>query len=256
MARNALDTGDAADGPAAVQMRDVHTTLDGTAVLRGLDLHVAPDTVHFVLGVSGAGKSVILKHLVGWMPLQTGDAVCMGHDLRGLDEAGFMAVRQKMQLVSQHGGLLEHLTVLQNVALAPRKRGLCKSAAHAHEVARHALRQVQAEALADRDVASLGLGLQKRVAIARALAVRPSLILYDEPTTGLDPVAARRCDALIEALAHAQVPTQLVVSHDLISVAHVADFVSFLHAGRITFTGTAAAFFASQQPEIRQFIDP
>jgi phospholipid/cholesterol/gamma-HCH transport system ATP-binding protein len=239
-----------------VQMRNVRTTLDGTVVLQGVDLYVARGTVHFVLGVSGAGKSVILKHLVGWVALQQGDAVCMGQDLRGLSEAGFMAVRQKAQLVSQHGGLLEHLTVLQNVALALRKRGLYNNAAEAEDVARQALRQVQAEDLADRDVASMGLGLQKRVAIARALALRPTLILYDEPTTGLDPVAARRCDALIKALAHGQVQTQLVVSHDLISVRDVADFVSFLHAGRITFTGTAVAFFASQQPEVRQFIDP
>ncbi len=144
------------------------------------------------------------------------------------------------------------------LALALRKRRLYTSATEAHAVARRALRQVHAEALADRHVSSLGLGLQKRIAIARALALRPTLLLYDEPTTGLDPVAARRCDALIKALAGAgeSRPTQLVVSHDLTSVRDVADVVSFLHAGRITFTGSAATFFASPKAEIRQFIDP
>ena len=239
-----------------VRMRDVHTTLDGAAILQGIDLRVDARTVHFVLGVSGAGKSVILKHLVGLVPLQQGEVTCVGHPLQGLSESGFMAVRRKAQLVSQHGGLLEHLSVLQNVALAPRKRGLYGSVAQALAEARLALRRVQAEHLAERSIPSLGLGLQKRVAIARALTLRPALLLYDEPTTGLDPVAARRCDALLRELACHTGPTQLVVSHDLTSVRDVADVVSFLHAGRITFTGPPAAFFVSPQPEIRQFIDP
>lgn len=240
----------------ALQCVDLHTHLGGHAVLRGVNLTVVPNRVHFILGQSGAGKSVILKQVVGLVPTASGELYCEGQPLHGLKEADFMAVRRRCQLVFQHAALLDHLTVLQNVALVVRQRGLSRDAVEAHALARLALQQVHAENLAHRMVPSLGIGLQKRVAIARALALRPKILLLDEPTTGLDPISARRCDDLMKRLGDATGPTQVVVSHDLISVREVADAVSFLHHGQITFTGSAAQFFASEQPEIRQFIGP
>ncbi|HET6346846.1 MAG TPA: ATP-binding cassette domain-containing protein [Myxococcota bacterium] len=235
--------------------RDVHKAFDGKAVLRGASLSVRRGSVHFVLGRSGAGKSVLIKSAVGLVTPDAGEICLDGRNVVGLPEAAFRSVRDTCQLIFQAACLFSHLTVLENVAMPVAKRfHLDRGAARARAAV--ALAQVNAAHLAARPAVELGAGLQKRVAVARALALQPRVLLFDEPTTGLDPVAARRTDRLIATLAHDLGLTALVVSHDRTSVRDTADGVSFLDGGRIVFDGTGKALFASSQPAVRAFVAP
>ncbi len=242
--------------PTALRLRGIAKQFADRPILRGIDLQVRAGAVHFILGRSGAGKSLLVKGLVGLCTYDTGTVDFFATRIDLARPADVRRLRQQCQLVFQNSALFDELTVLQNVAMPLRQRdGL--SAAAAATRAHAALTQVQAEHLAARSVADLGAGLQKRVAIARALALRPRLLLYDEPTTSLDPVSARRTDALMRTLAADGQTTQVVVSHDLRSTAEVATWVSFLHRGRVYFDGSPAAFLAaSDDPVIAPFVRP
>jgi phospholipid/cholesterol/gamma-HCH transport system ATP-binding protein len=229
--------------PPALCLRQISLGFSGRPILRQLNLDVQVGAIHFILGRSGAGKSLLVKGMVGLSAYDSGSLKFFGEALPLGTPESLRRLRQATQLVFQHSALFDALSVLQNVAMPLRQRdGLGPAAANQRALA--ALRQVQADHLAHREVLQLGAGLQKRVATARALALRPQLILYDEPTTSLDPVAARRTDALMQDLAATGEITQLVVSHDLQSTAAVATTVSFLHDGRIYFEGTPEALFA------------
>lgn len=232
---------------------DVHKAFDGHPVLRGVSLSVLPGTVHFVIGASGVGKSVAIKQLVGLLTPDSGLVEFDGTDVATLDERGFFAIRKRCQMIFQHSTLFDAMTVLENVAMPVQKR-FRVARADAERTALEALAQVHAEDLAPRMPSTLGQGVQKRVAIARALALKPEVLLYDEPTTGLDPVAARRTDRLIQEMAHELNLTSLVVSHDLASVRAIGDWVTFLHDGEVRFDGTADDLFASSDPVVRGFV--
>lgn len=239
---------------AVLQFIDVSKRFGEHRVLDGVSLTVDKGRVHFILGMSGAGKSVLIKQAVGLMRPDQGDIIFQGKSLIGLSEDDFLPVRARCQLIFQQATLFDQLTVVENIAMPLRKRfGLARGEAQAQ--AEVALGRVHASHLAERLPTALGAGLLKRVAIARALALKPDVLLYDEPTTSLDPVAARRTDRLVAAMAHDYGITSLVVSHDLISVAAIAERVSFLHQGKIHFDGTAQQFFATPDPFLRDFIE-
>jgi phospholipid/cholesterol/gamma-HCH transport system ATP-binding protein len=231
---------------------DVHKAFGGRAVLRGVSLTVARGSVHFVIGESGGGKSVLVKHVVGLVRPDRGSIRYDGRELVGLSEAGFREVRRSCQMIFQSATLFDGLTLLENVAMPLRQRfGLPKR--EAYERARDALERVHATALGDRLPAEVGAGVRKRIAVARAIALEPRTILYDEPTTSLDPVAARRTDRLIREMADRFGITSFVVSHDLVSV-HTGDRVSFLESGRVAFEGTPEELAASRDPAVRRFV--
>ena len=232
---------------------NVHKRFGDHHVLRGVSFDVQPGTVHFVMGRSGAGKSVLTKQLVGLLRPDAGAIWFDGRDVTSLDEAGFSTVRQRCQMIFQHSTLFESLTVLENVAMPIRKR-FRSSRADADEQARVALQQVHAENLAARFPPDLGAGIRKRVAIARAIALKPEVLLYDEPTTSLDPVAARRTDRLVAEMARTLGITSMVVSHDLDSLTGIADRVTFLHEGAVHFDGVAADMLSSDDPILRSFV--
>jgi len=221
-------------------------------VLRGVSLTVRAGTVHFVLGESGAGKSVLVKQVVGLVRPDAGSIVLDGQELVGLDERGFRAVRERCQLIFQAATLFDGLTLLENVAMPLRRRfGLSHVEARAR--ARAALERVHAVEQGERLPAEVGSGVKKRVAVARALALAPRVLLYDEPTTSLDPVAARRTDRLIRDTADGLGITSVVVSHDLVSV-RTGDRVTFLHEGRVRFDGTPHELFGSDDAVVRRFV--
>ena len=210
-------------------------------------------SIHFVIGPSGAGKSVLLKQVVGLLIPSEGTVEVGDIRLQGSDATQIQAVRERCQMIFQHGTLLDGFDVLENVALPLRKR-FKLSRKDAAERARKALQSVDALNLQNRNPAELGLGLRKRVAVARALALEPEYLLYDEPTTGLDPVAARRMDALIRDVSQSATVTSLVVSHDMNSVNAIAKSVTFLQEGRSVFSGTPQQLQLSPDATIREFL--
>ncbi|MEL6548511.1 MAG: ATP-binding cassette domain-containing protein [Myxococcota bacterium] len=221
-------------------------------VLDGVDLEVRRGEVHFVLGRSGAGKSVLLKHVVGLLPPTEGRVEYEGQTVAELGGTELRELRKRCQLIFQHPTLFEQLSVVENVAMPVRKR-FSVSATEASERARAALERVDALEHAERYPPELGKGVQKRVSVARALALEPMTLLYDEPTTSLDPVSARRLDRTIRRMADESGMTSLVVSHDLASVETIADRVTFLDGGRVAFDGSLEAWRNSELEVVSRF---
>ncbi len=235
-----------------IEFRDVHKAFGQHRVLRGFSLKVEPGEVMFIIGTSGVGKSVAIKHLIGLLQPDQGEVLLDGQPIQHLREKDYYPIRRRVGMVFQHSTLFDSMTLQQNVALPLRKHRRLKEA-RAMEEAMGLLRTVGMERFADRYPAELGDGMRKRAAIARTLSVEPEFVLFDEPTTGLDPVSARRVDALILELKQMGV-TSIVVSHDLTSVFAVADRVAFLYRGVVHGLATPEQLQQSDDPVVQQFI--
>ncbi len=231
---------------------DVYKRFGDKQVLAGVSLRIDAGKVHFIIGESGAGKSVLIKQVVGLIKPDRGAVRFCGADVVPMGEAELLGVRRRCQMIFQHATLFDALSVLENIAMPLRKRfGLGRRQAQAK--AREALALVHVLHTAERLPSELGAGVQKRVAIARALALEPEVLLYDEPTTSLDPIAARRTDRLIAETTFRLGLTSVVVSHDMTSVRAIADRVAMLHEGRICFDGTATELGSSDLEAVRRF---
>jgi phospholipid/cholesterol/gamma-HCH transport system ATP-binding protein len=236
-----------------IEFRGVKKAFGGKAVLKGVDLAVKPGECMFIIGTSGVGKSVTIKHLVGLVRPDAGEILLDGKRIDDLDEKHLYPVRKRCGMVFQSSTLFDSMTILENVALPLRKhRGLRER--EAEKQAMVYLGRVHMEAFANRYPAELGDGTRKRAAIARTLTLEPEVVLFDEPTTGLDPISARRIDNLIRELTAAGV-TSLVVSHDLTSIFSVADRIAFIYQGVVHTCGTRDELRSSDDPIVRQFID-
>ena len=237
-----------------ISFRNVKKSFGPKHVLKGVSFDVQDGEVFFIIGASGVGKSVLIKHLIGLLYPDDGEIWLDGEEVSRFDEKRMYGVRKKCAMVFQHSTLFDSMTCAENVALPLRKhKGL--SVAEARSEARRRLAQVHMEKYADRYPAELGDGMQKRVAIARALTLDPRYVLFDEPTTSLDPVSARRVDVLIRELSDTLGVTSIVVSHDLTSIFGIADRVVMLYEGYVRLLGSPAEFRASDDPIIDQFIN-
>jgi phospholipid/cholesterol/gamma-HCH transport system ATP-binding protein len=235
-----------------IEFRGVVKRFGGKEVLRGIDLAIPQGSVEFIIGTSGAGKSVLMKHLVGLIRADQGRILFEGTDITGYSEAEFYEVRRRCSFIFQHSTLFDSMNILDNVALPIEKRfHIPQSEARAR--AMEELDRLHLLPWAQRFPPEIGAGLRKRAAIARGLALEPAYVIYDEPTTNLDPVAARRVDRLFMELKSRGV-TQIVVSHDLVSIFGVADRVAMIHQGRVHIHGTPADVRASSDPVVRQFV--
>lgn len=236
-----------------IEFRDVHKAFDGKPVLRGMTLSVGKGEILFIIGTSGVGKSVTIKHLVGFLRIDQGEIWFDGKRVDQLDEKGFYAVRRRIGMVFQNATLFDSMTLAENVALPLRKhKKLRQATALAEAMGR--LEQVYLTGFADRFPAELSDGMRKRAAIARTLTMDPEVVLFDEPTTGLDPVNARRIDRLILELSRNLGVTAVVVSHDLASIFSIADRIALIYQGRVRACGTPAEIRASADPVVSQFI--
>jgi len=235
-----------------IEFSDVHKAFGDQQVLRGFSLRVERGEVLFIIGTSGVGKSVAIKHLVGLLQPDRGAVFLDGQRVDHRAERDYYPLRKRCGMVFQHSTLFDSLTLRENVALPLRKHRRLPEL-EAMELALGKLRIVHMERFAERYPAELGDGMRKRAAIARTLALDPEYILFDEPTTGLDPVSARRVDALIRELKSLGV-TSVVVSHDLISIFDVADRIAFVYQGRVHLLGTPDDFRRSTDPVVQQFI--
>jgi phospholipid/cholesterol/gamma-HCH transport system ATP-binding protein len=238
---------------AFVEWKDVTKAFGGKPVLKGMSLAVNKGEVMFIIGTSGVGKSVTIKHLIGLLRIDGGEIWFDGQRVDKLPERKLAPLRKRIGMVFQSSTLFDSMTLAENVALPLRKHQKLSWSASLDE-ARKRLDQVYMGDYAERYPAELSDGMRKRAAIARTLALGPEVVLFDEPTTGLDPVSARRVDRLIRELAEKLGVTAIVVSHDPPSIFGVADRVAFLYKGVVHVVATPAELKASADPIVQQFI--
>lgn len=236
-----------------IEFRGVQKSFGDTPVLDGVDLLIPDRQTTVIIGASGSGKSVLLKHIVGLIEPDQGAVLVDGQAVHELDYAGRQALRRRFGYVFQFAALFDSLTVVENLRLALEHRRLPEP--EIQERVAESLRLVELEGVEDRYPAALSGGMRKRVGIARAISLRPEYILYDEPTSGLDPVTTAAMDELMIRARASLGVTSVVVSHDLHSAFRVGDRMAMLHEGRIRLAGTVAAFRASSDPVVRQFIE-
>lgn len=235
-----------------IEFRDLEKGFDGKSVLSGFSLRVEDGETMVILGYSGTGKSVALKHVVGLLHPDAGDVWVDGKAVSTLDRRDLMEVRRGIGYVFQFAALFDSMTVADNVALGLRRRMPdTEIAERVHE----ALALVDLTGMDDRFPAELSGGQRKRVGIARAIALRPKYLLYDEPTTGLDPVTAAVMDRLMVRTREHLGVTGIVVTHDLRSAYTVGDRIAMLYQGRIRQVGTVAEIQQTEDPVVRQFIE-
>ncbi len=236
-----------------ISFRHIQKAFGPKPVLDDVSFDVQPGEVFFIIGASGVGKSVLIKHLIGLLRPDAGEIWLDGEEISKKDEQGMMPVRKKCAMVFQHSTLFDSMTCAENVALPLRKHRGMKNKDALIE-AKNRLEVVHMQEFADRYPSELGDGMRKRVAIARALTLDPTYVLFDEPTTSLDPVSARRVDKLIRELSDKLGVTSIVVSHDLASIFSIADRIVMLYRGKVKLMGTPEEFKAVDDPIVQQFI--
>ena len=236
-----------------IEFQDVRKAFDGRPVLDGFTLRVPDGETTVIIGYSGTGKSVALKHVVGLLQPDAGDVIVDGRAVSTLERAALTALRREIGFVFQFAALFDSMSVFDNVALGLRRRDLSDDEIAAR--VREALALVDLTGAEERYPAELSGGMRKRVGIARAIALRPRYILYDEPTTGLDPVTSAVIDQLmVRTREHLQV-TGIVVTHDMRSAYTVGDRIAMLYEGKIRQVGTVAQIQETEDPVVRQFIE-
>ena len=236
-----------------IALRSLRKKIGQQEILRGVDLKISSGETLAIIGRSGGGKSVLLKHMVGLMEPDSGEIWIQGQNIIGMNERQLGAIRKKVGILFQGGALFDSMTVEDNIAFPLREAG---------ERDRKVLRSKVSEMLdvmemdgqEDKMPETLSGGMKKRVGLARAIINRPSCILYDEPTAGLDPVVSDSINHLIRRLQERYRVTSVVVTHDMKNAFHVGDYIAYLHEGRIYFYGTPAEIRASPDPLIQDFL--
>lgn len=236
-----------------IKLEDVTKSLRGQKILRGVNFEIPRGNTFVIIGGSGTGKSVTLKHIVGLLRPDGGRILVDGEDIADPDKVDLPAVRRKIGLLFQDGALLASLTVGENVALPlvenehpPRKE--------VRERVAEALRRVGMEKATDKFPSEISGGMRKRAGLARAIVRRPQIMLYDEPTSGLDPVLACSINLLVRRMQADLGVTSIVVTHDMESAYMVGDQIGMLYEGAIIQIGTPEEIRGTENPIVRQFI--
>ena len=237
----------------AVELRHVSKAFGDRRVLDDVSLVVPPGRAICILGRSGTGKSVTLKHIVGLLQPDAGQVLVEGEDITTLRAAELARVRKRVGLLFQHAALFDSISVGENVAF-PLRRHTRKPDAEIRARAQDLLAQVGLEHEYDKMPADLSGGMKKRAGLARALVLDPPIVLADEPSAGLDPVTAAEIDALLRSLNERSKTTLIVVTHNIPSARMLGDELIFLHEGRIIERGDAAALERSESPLVREFM--
>ena len=238
----------------SIVLRDVHRAFGRNQVLRGLDLEVLDGETLSIIGFSGAGKSVILKHMVGLIQPDSGDVVVDGQNVSELDVRELNALRRDIGYVFQFAALFDSMSIADNVAMGLRRIPGMYDEEIVSRV-RESLALVELEEIEDRYPSELSGGMVKRAGLARAIATRPKYLLYDEPTTGLDPVTVTVIDRLIVRMKEELGVTGIVVTHDIESAYRISDRIAMLYDGRIRTCGTVDEIKESDDLLLRSFIE-
>ena len=237
-----------------IKLRGVSKRLGGKNVLDQLDLDIQKGETLVVLGPSGTGKSVLLKHIIGLMAPDRGTIEIDGQNIVGMKEHDLDEVRKKFGMLFQGAALFDSMTVGENIGLGLREHTRMKS----EDIEKRVLERLEwvgLKAVENAKPASLSGGMKKRAGLARAIAMDPEFILYDEPTTGLDPIMSDVINTLIRDLQKRMGVTSIVVTHDMTSATKVADRMAMLYGGKVVFEGTPAEVHATKDPLMRQFIE-
>jgi phospholipid/cholesterol/gamma-HCH transport system ATP-binding protein len=237
------------------EFRDVSKSFDDNAVLKNVSFHVEQGETAVIMGRSGVGKSVSLKLLLGFLEPDAGQIFISGKDVTGWDETQFAEVRRRATMVFQSGALFDSLTVAENVAFPLTSRGEHIGQEEIDRRVKELLEMLEVSQFADMLPADLSTGTKRSVAIARSLADEPEAILYDEPTTMVDPLMAAHISDLIARLKKTLHKTAIVVTHDTHLAKKLADRVIFLHQGEVGFFGTWPDFENSTNPILRNFLE-
>jgi len=242
------------DGVPVVELKDVHKRFGRQVVLDGIDLALKPQQTTVILGESGSGKSVILKHIVRLLRPDKGEVRFRGTRIDDLPERQLAPFRPEFGFLFQLGALFDSMTVIENIAFPIREHRRL-SRVEIQTIVRQKLAMVGLRGIEDKFPAQLSGGQKKRVALARAIAIDPNVILYDEPTTGLDPPRSDVINELIIKLERELGVTSVVVTHDMASAMKVADRIIMLYQGKFIFDGTPEAIMRTTDPRVKHFVE-
>jgi phospholipid/cholesterol/gamma-HCH transport system ATP-binding protein len=237
-----------------IKIINLTKSFNKTQILSGVNLEVANGITTVIIGPSGCGKTVLLKHIVGLLRPDSGKVFVDDFEVSSLYGAQLFKLRRHIGVVFQGAALLDSLTVAENITLGLREQPQKTPIAELNRIVKEKLALVRLEGVENKLPSELSGGMKKRVAIARALAMEPEYILYDEPTTGLDPITARKIDELICELQNKLKITTVAVTHDLASTYKIANRIAMLNKGRIVFEGTAEELKKNKDIEIYKFI--
>lgn len=244
-------------GEVAVRIRDLKKTFDGKEfVLNGMNLDIPRGKITSIIGFSGTGKSVLLKHILGLLQPTSGTIEVLGKELKSMTMTDLIQLRTKLGVSFQYSALFDDMTVMENVCFPLREHRFNLGQKKWEEIAARKLGQVGMESKHFHKLPSeLSGGMRKRVALARALALDPEILLYDEPTTGLDPILTEVVDDLIHEThkAHAG-STSVVVSHDLFAAFRLSDYIVMLDKGGVLLAGTQDEFHKSENELVKKFL--
>ena len=227
-----------------IEVRDVTKSFGTQQVLRGVSLDIHRGEAVVIIGRSGGGKSILLKHLIGLLQPDSGTIRVDGEDITTMNERSLLRVRRKYGMLFQMAALFDSLTVEENVGFVLRRQGVESDAEIRRRVA-EALEMVELPGIGHKMPSELSGGMRKRVGLARAIVYRPEIVLYDEPTTGLDPIAADNIDRLIRRVWETLHVTSIAVTHDMKSARTISNRILMLHEGRIYSEGPSAEILES-----------
>ncbi len=237
-----------------IEIRQLHKKFNNVTVLNGLNLKIEKGQTCVIIGRSGCGKSVLLKHIVGLLKPDSGKVLVDGKEVGTLNEGELNSLRSKISMVFQGGALFDSMNVAENVGFSLieyTRLGREEISKRVEE----SLSLVGLGGIGNLMPSELSGGMKKRVALARAICIRPEIILYDEPTTGIDPIAADSINGLIRSLHDKLKVTSIVVTHDMKSAYHIADKIAMMYKGKIAMEGTSRQIRESDNPVVHQFIN-
>jgi phospholipid/cholesterol/gamma-HCH transport system ATP-binding protein len=237
-----------------IEVRDLKKSFGPQPILDGVTFKIEEGESLVIIGRSGGGKSVLLKHIIGLLQPDSGAVTIDGEDITHMDERNLIRVRSKFGMVFQGAALFDSMNVAENVGFAFRRERKFTEKEIAIKVA-EALDMVELPGVEKKKPSELSGGMRKRVGLARAIIYHPSIVLYDEPTTGLDPIVSDSIDKLIMRVTERMKVTTVVVTHDMRSARRVGHRIVMLHNKKIYVTGTPEDIFASADPVVQQFIN-
>ena len=240
--------------PPLIDVQDLYKSFNGFPVLKGVNLKIPEGTTTVILGGSGSGKTVLMKHIMGLFKPDSGQVIVDGQNVSIMSRQELAVFRERMGMVFQSAALFDSMTVADNVAFPLREHNPGLSEAEIQEKVKEKLAVVDLHGVEQKFPAELSGGMRKRVGLARAIVREPKIVLYDEPTTGLDPLTTESVDEMIIHARERLTVTSVVISHDVGSAFHIADRIAMLNEGRVVEEGTPVEVRNTKEPFTRQFL--